>query len=58
MLPLQESFPRGTFAILDRAGHALPFDQAVLFRALVDDWLDRVEAEGQVSSPASAAGGG
>lgn len=45
MLPLQASFPRGTFAILDRAGHALAHDRAVLFRALVDDWLDRVEAE-------------
>jgi pimeloyl-ACP methyl ester carboxylesterase len=58
MLPLQESFPRGTFAILDRSGHSLAFEQPVLFRALVDDWLDRVEAEAEVSSPASAAGGG
>jgi len=46
MLPLQESFPRGTFAILDRAGHSLAHDRAALFRPLVDDWLERVEAEG------------
>ncbi|MCI0583354.1 MAG: alpha/beta hydrolase [Chloroflexi bacterium] len=44
-LELLESFPRGTFAILDRAGHPLPFEQPTLFRALVDEWLDRVEAE-------------
>ena len=58
MLLLQESFPRGTFAILDRAGHPLPFEQPVLFRALVNEWLDRVEAEPRISPPASAAGGG
>jgi pimeloyl-ACP methyl ester carboxylesterase len=45
MLALLESFHRGTFAILDRAGHPLAFEQPVLFRALVNEWLDRVEAE-------------
>ena len=49
-LTLVESFPRGTFAVLDRAGHPLAFEQPVLFAALVDDWLDRVELEG--SQPA------
>lgn len=58
MLSLQESFPRGTFAILDRAGHALPSDRAVLFGVLVDDWLDRVEAEGPIRPSTPAAGGG
>lgn len=45
MLGLVESFPRGTFAVLDRAGHPLPREQPVLFKALVTEWLDRIEAE-------------
>ena len=38
-----ENFPRATFAVLDRAGHTLEVDQQPLFRALVNEWLDRVE---------------
>jgi len=38
-----ENYPRATFAVLDRAGHILPVEQAELFSALVNDWLDRVE---------------
>ena len=38
-----ENYPRATFAVLDRADHGLPIDQDALFRALVNDWLDRVE---------------
>jgi pimeloyl-ACP methyl ester carboxylesterase len=45
ILTLIESFPRGTFAVLDRAGHPLPREQPVLFKALMTEWLDRVEAE-------------
>ena len=45
MLGLIESFPRGTFAVLDRAGHPLAREQPMLFKALVNEWLDRVEAE-------------
>lgn len=37
-------FPRATYAVLDCAGHALPMEQKTLFRALVSNWLDRVEA--------------
>jgi pimeloyl-ACP methyl ester carboxylesterase len=37
------NFPRATFAVLDRAGHALPMEQVTLYRALVTEWLDRVE---------------
>ncbi|MDQ6694164.1 MAG: alpha/beta hydrolase [Chloroflexota bacterium] len=40
---LLENFPRATFAVLDRAGHALPMEQKVLYHALVSEWLDRVE---------------
>lgn len=38
-----ENYPRGTFAVLDRAAHVVPIDQEELFRALVNEWLDRVE---------------
>ena len=38
-----ENYPRGTFAILDRAGHFESVEQEHLFRALVGEWLDRVE---------------
>jgi pimeloyl-ACP methyl ester carboxylesterase len=42
-LSLLDEYPRGTFAVLDRAGHLLAVDQAGLFRALAAEWLDRVE---------------
>jgi pimeloyl-ACP methyl ester carboxylesterase len=35
-------WPRATFAVLDRAGHGLTFEQPALLTTLVDDWLDRV----------------
>jgi len=38
-----ENYPRGTYAVLDRAGHSLPHEQKTVFRALVSEWLDRVE---------------
>jgi pimeloyl-ACP methyl ester carboxylesterase len=38
-----EKYPRGTFAVLDRAGHIVPMEQRDLFNALVSEWLDRVE---------------
>lgn len=38
-----ENYPRATFAVLDRADHGLPVDHDALFRALVNDWLNRVE---------------
>jgi pimeloyl-ACP methyl ester carboxylesterase len=40
---LLEHYPRATFAVLDRAGHALPHEQPGLLRALVAEWLDRVQ---------------
>ena len=42
-LDLMEHYPRATVAVLDRAGHALPWEQPAVFTALVRDWLDRVE---------------
>jgi pimeloyl-ACP methyl ester carboxylesterase len=40
---LMRGYPRGTFAMLDRAGHALPHEQPELLGALLGDWLRRVE---------------
>lgn len=40
---LLDSYPRASFVVLDRAGHALAVEQKSVFRALVDEWLDRVE---------------
>jgi pimeloyl-ACP methyl ester carboxylesterase len=39
---LLDHYPRATFAMLDRAGHALPHEQPELLRALITEWLDRV----------------
>ena len=38
-----EKYPRATFAVLDRAGHAVGVEQKGLFEALIQEWLDRVE---------------
>jgi pimeloyl-ACP methyl ester carboxylesterase len=38
-----ENYSRVTFAVLDRAGHALQMEQSNLFNALVNEWIDRVE---------------
>jgi pimeloyl-ACP methyl ester carboxylesterase len=42
---LLENYPRSGFVVLDLAGHGLQIEQAVLFNALVDEWLDRVKLE-------------
>jgi pimeloyl-ACP methyl ester carboxylesterase len=38
-----ENYPRGTFVVLDRAGHGLMVEQSYVFKTLVNEWLDRVE---------------
>lgn len=43
VVELMEAYPRATVAVLDRAGHALPWEQEHLFHALLDEWLERVE---------------
>ncbi len=40
---LLDTYPRATFAVLDRAGHFVPIEQDVLCHALMREWLDRVE---------------
>jgi pimeloyl-ACP methyl ester carboxylesterase/putative sterol carrier protein len=47
-----DSFPRATFAVLDRAGHLLDLEQPVLQKALINEWLDRVE---EYTTPGSLA---
>ena len=57
---LAEAYPRASIAILDRAGHGLPWEQERLLRPLVDEWLRRVEDEvdaspGTTGSPGTLA---
>jgi pimeloyl-ACP methyl ester carboxylesterase len=42
-LSIIDHYPRGTFAVLDRAGHGLEVEQETIFNCLVNEWLDRVE---------------
>jgi pimeloyl-ACP methyl ester carboxylesterase len=42
---LVENYPRSSFVVLDGAGHGLQIEQAGLFNALVNEWLDRVKVE-------------
>jgi pimeloyl-ACP methyl ester carboxylesterase len=39
---LLKHYPRATFAVLDRAGHALPHEQPDLLKSLITEWLGRV----------------
>lgn len=38
-------YPRATFAMLDRADHALLHEQPALVHALVGEWLARVRGQ-------------
>lgn len=38
-----ESYPRATFAVVDRATHGWPLETPNLLAALVDDWLARID---------------
>lgn len=40
---LLDHYPHGSLAVVDDAGHALPHEQPDLLRALVVEWLARVE---------------
>lgn len=42
-LDVINKYPRGTFAVLDTAGHNLQIEQPELFSSLVNEWLDRLE---------------
>ena len=47
---LIENFPRATFAVLDRASHFLSIEQNALMKALIEEWLDRVEESRETSN--------
>jgi pimeloyl-ACP methyl ester carboxylesterase len=40
---LVKNFSRATYVVLDGAGHAVAYEHKLLHRALVSEWLDRVE---------------
>lgn len=50
-----DNYPRGTFAVLDRAGHFLDIEQKPLLDALTHEWLNRVEE--YIAQTASRASG-
>ena len=49
ILKIIDDYTRGTFAVLDRAGHGLEVEQEYLFNSLTGEWLDRVEEEARLS---------
>jgi pimeloyl-ACP methyl ester carboxylesterase len=40
---LVNRYPHASLAVVDEAGHALPHEQPELLRALLAEWLGRVE---------------
>lgn len=40
---LLDDYPHASLAVIDDAGHALPHEQPELLRALLSEWLDRIE---------------
>ena len=40
---LREHYPRGTYAVLDTAGHGVHLERPTLTGALIRDWLERVD---------------
>ncbi|MEW2136428.1 alpha/beta hydrolase [Streptomyces sp. NPDC005409] len=40
---LVDHYPHASLAVLDDTGHALPHEQPDLLRALLTEWLARVE---------------
>ena len=45
-MDLVDHYPHASLAVVDDAGHALPHEQPALLRALVGEWLARVERSG------------
>ncbi len=43
---LVDHYPHASLAVVDDAGHALPHEQPDLLRALITEWLARVERSG------------
>lgn len=47
-LAYREHYPRGSFAVLDSAGHNVHFDQRELVNSLLRNWLSRAEAYAKI----------
>lgn len=43
-LVIIDKYPRGTFTVLDTAGHNLQIEQPEIFNSLLHEWLDRIES--------------
>lgn len=43
---IMEDYPRGSFAVLDMAGHNLQIEQPETFHSLVNEWIHRTEVSG------------
>jgi pimeloyl-ACP methyl ester carboxylesterase len=39
-----QRYPRGTYAVVDGAGHYLPFERPDVFAGLVRTWIDALRA--------------
>jgi pimeloyl-ACP methyl ester carboxylesterase len=48
---LLDQHPRASLAVVDEAGHALPHEQPGLLRALLADWLARIEGPASPGGP-------
>ncbi|NNJ68768.1 MAG: alpha/beta hydrolase [Boseongicola sp.] len=44
-IDLLKTFPRGSLAVLDTAGHAVAWERPEVFQALMRDWLERLAKE-------------
>nr|WP_231703847.1 alpha/beta hydrolase [Arthrobacter sp. zg-Y179] len=49
---MRKHYPRGTFTVLDAAGHNLHLERPALVSALIRDWIERVEIHGGSGSSA------
>ena len=46
MIDALDHYPHATFAVLDRAGHSLSWEQPEVFAALTLEWLRRIAVGG------------
>lgn len=44
-MAMLECYPRATYGLLDTAGHSLSWERPALFKAMLRDWLERLEQE-------------
>lgn len=44
-MAMLECYPRATYGLLDTAGHSLSWERPELFKALLQDWLERLKQD-------------